>query len=325
MLRSKQPRDKGLFNLVRFACSCLLLLLVFEAPLPVHAADKKVTYYYTDQQGTVLATADESGNVISTADYAPYGMQKQGDPAPGPGYTGHVNDPDSALVYMQARYYDAVIGRFMSPDPKESRDGDLFSFGRYTYASNNPVANVDPDGRQSVPGYYITGTDFRDPAARQFAFNAFVPGYAVYECVSSGCNGGDWTIAVASTVLSITPVGEAAALSRTARAVKTVEQVGNEAHNASNALKLSKSLASEAQMSEKGTVIAGEGANSAFRNASKAADSYGGKASDWVKKSSSSYTAKDGTKFETHWLENTSTGERQEFKTILEKSNESGL
>ena len=73
-----------------------------------------VTYVYTDPQGTPLAEADASGNVTATFDYAPYGGQALGTPPSGPGYTGHVNDPESGLVYMQARYYDPVVGRFLS-------------------------------------------------------------------------------------------------------------------------------------------------------------------------------------------------------------------
>lgn len=73
-----------------------------------------VTYVYTDPQGTPLAEADASGNVTATFDYAPYGGQALGTPPSGPGYTGHANDPESGLVYMQARYYDPVVGRFLS-------------------------------------------------------------------------------------------------------------------------------------------------------------------------------------------------------------------
>ncbi|WP_460877891.1 RHS repeat-associated core domain-containing protein, partial [Rhodanobacter koreensis] len=65
----------------------------------------------------------------------------------GPGYTGHVNDPDTGLVYMQARYYDPATGRFLSVDPVTPAAGNTFNFSRYTYADNNPVVNIDPDGR----------------------------------------------------------------------------------------------------------------------------------------------------------------------------------
>ncbi|WP_460877787.1 RHS repeat-associated core domain-containing protein, partial [Rhodanobacter koreensis] len=65
----------------------------------------------------------------------------------GPGYTGHVNDPDTGLVYMQARYYDPAVGRFISTDPAGLSAGNTFNFSRYAYANNNPVVNMDPDGR----------------------------------------------------------------------------------------------------------------------------------------------------------------------------------
>jgi RHS repeat-associated protein len=110
-----------------------------------------VTYYYTDPQGTPLAEADAQGNITATFDYRPYGAQALGTPPKGPGYTGHVNDPDTGLVYMQARYYDPVVGRFLSKDPVGPSAGNASNFTRYTYASNNPILNVDPDGRNPDP------------------------------------------------------------------------------------------------------------------------------------------------------------------------------
>jgi RHS repeat-associated protein len=136
----------------RWLTSGFLLGLSLAAPLAKSA--ETVTYYYTNQQGTPLATADTSGNVLSTSDYRPYGGQVLGSPATGPGYTGHVNDADSGLVYMQARYYDPVVGRFLSADPKLLDASDLNGFARFSYASGNPVGNIDPDGKQSwcTPG-----------------------------------------------------------------------------------------------------------------------------------------------------------------------------
>ncbi|MEC8926136.1 MAG: RHS repeat-associated core domain-containing protein, partial [Pseudomonadota bacterium] len=68
-------------------------------------------------------------------------------PASQQGYTGHVGD-NTGLVYMQARYYDPVIGRFYSNDPIGFRD--VHSFNRYAYANNNPYKYTDPDGRDAV-------------------------------------------------------------------------------------------------------------------------------------------------------------------------------
>lgn len=121
---------------------CLLVLLPCFA---AHAGT--VTYVYTDPQGTPLAEADAQGNITARFDYAPYGSVAMGAPPNGPGYTGHVNDPDTGFVYMQARYYDPVTARFLSVDPKTPAAGNSFNFNRYTYANNNPVVNIDPDGR----------------------------------------------------------------------------------------------------------------------------------------------------------------------------------
>ncbi|WP_158543288.1 RHS repeat-associated core domain-containing protein [Dyella psychrodurans] len=110
----------------------------------------KVTYILTDPNGTVLAEADAQGNITKTFDYRPYGEQALGQPPNGPGYTGHVNDPDTDLVYMQARYYDPETGRFLSVDPAGPAPGDVFGFNRYAYAHNNPITNVDPNGRESA-------------------------------------------------------------------------------------------------------------------------------------------------------------------------------
>lgn len=104
-----------------------------------------VTYVYTDPQGTPLAEADANGNVTATFDYTPYGTTALGNPPNEPGYTGHVNDPETNLVYMQARYYDAATGRFLSSDPIAAPES-ISKFNRYVYANNNPVVAIDPNG-----------------------------------------------------------------------------------------------------------------------------------------------------------------------------------
>ncbi|WP_172439787.1 RHS repeat-associated core domain-containing protein [Pseudoalteromonas piscicida] len=79
--------------------------------------------------------------------YKPYGEtvnQSEDDI----GYTGHKFDTDINLSYMQARYYDPVIGRFYSNDPLSFRG--IHSFNRYAYGNNNPYKYIDPDGLNSI-------------------------------------------------------------------------------------------------------------------------------------------------------------------------------
>jgi RHS repeat-associated protein len=128
-----------------------LLLMALLGMGVAHA--NTVTYIYTDPQGTPLAEANASGTITATFDYTPYGSLALGTAPNGPGYTGHVNDPDTGLVYMQARYYDPTTGRFLSVDPILPATGNAFNFSRYAYADNNPIVHTDPDGRCPLCAY----------------------------------------------------------------------------------------------------------------------------------------------------------------------------
>ena len=74
-------------------------------------------------------------------------------------------------MYMQARYYDPLIGRFYSNDPVGvlghiGRGNPTHGFNRYTYANNNPYKYVDPDGEFGVVGFAI---GFAADAIAQYA------------------------------------------------------------------------------------------------------------------------------------------------------------
>jgi RHS repeat-associated protein len=95
-----------------------------------------------------VARTDASGTVISTTRYEPYGYFASGL-QPTIGFTGHVNDVDTGLTYMQQRYYDPVAGRFLSIDPVMTDANTGSSFNRYVYGNNSPYKYTDPDGRFS--------------------------------------------------------------------------------------------------------------------------------------------------------------------------------
>jgi hypothetical protein len=80
-------------------------------------------------------------------------------------------------------------------------------------------------------------------------------------------------------------------------------------------------LASEQQMKETGTIIAGKGSikDKPFRDGPRIASQYGGATEDWVKKSSSYYNMENGKTMQTHWVENLKTGEKIEFKINFEE------
>ncbi|WP_240600227.1 RHS repeat-associated core domain-containing protein [Solilutibacter silvestris] len=123
---------------------CLLLLAILMTPV---AQAQVVEYVHTDALGSPVAITNESAQVIDRTDYEPYGNLIGKVNNDRPGYTGHVMDSATGLTYMQQRYYDPTIGRFLSTDPvaADANTGSLFN--RYWYASNNPYRFTDPDGR----------------------------------------------------------------------------------------------------------------------------------------------------------------------------------
>ncbi|WP_223250374.1 RHS repeat-associated core domain-containing protein [Marilutibacter maris] len=52
------------------------------------------------------------------------------------------------MIYVQQRYYDEDIGRFLSVDPVTAYDDPIAQFHRYRYANSNPDKFTDPGGRQ---------------------------------------------------------------------------------------------------------------------------------------------------------------------------------
>ena len=99
-------------------------------------------YYHQDGINSVVATSDQSGNIVAAQLFDAWGnrVQSTGSIAQY-GYTGR--EPDqSGMIYYRARYYDPTLGRFISRDPAGMPNG----VNRYAYVNNNPVNLTDPTG-----------------------------------------------------------------------------------------------------------------------------------------------------------------------------------
>jgi RHS repeat-associated protein len=110
-------------------------------------------YSHTDLLGSPIARTNASGQLLSRTTFEPYGATANGTPPTDIGFTGHVHDADTALVYMQQRYYDPIAGRFLSVDPVTTSAKDGSSFNRYAYANNSPYKYTDPDGQFGLVGF----------------------------------------------------------------------------------------------------------------------------------------------------------------------------
>ena len=123
------------------------------------------------------------GNKVEKYDYSDYG--KNDKIVKGYGYNGEYKD-ESGLVYLRARYYDPILGRFVQIDKNYAGEKDIInSQNRYTYTINNPYKYVDRDGNK--PLIDVPGIDKEQQKARDknFAYNKIENVKATYKLTST--------------------------------------------------------------------------------------------------------------------------------------------
>lgn len=123
-------------------------------------------YQHTDALGSPVAVTNAAGTVTERNDYEPYGAVIGKLTYSGIGYTGHVMDGGTGLTYMQQRYYDPGIGRFLSVDPVVVDTFSGYNSNRFAYAANNPYRFKDPDGRDCISVRGRTSCKIEGPNGR---------------------------------------------------------------------------------------------------------------------------------------------------------------
>jgi RHS repeat-associated protein len=93
---------------------------------------------------------DNTGNITARYEYDAFGQIVGADGSADTNslYTGQEFDPESELVYMNARYYNPTLGRFISRDGVLGRVGAVVSRNGYVYVLNNPLKYTDPSGME---------------------------------------------------------------------------------------------------------------------------------------------------------------------------------
>jgi RHS repeat-associated protein len=115
--------------------------------VPDYMVRAGVTYrIFSDPLGSPrLVVNTSNGQIAERIDYDEFGKVTN-DTAPGfiPfGFAGGLYDPDTGLVRLGMRDYDAGPGRWTAKDPWLIAGGDT---NFYAYAGNDPVNNTDPSG-----------------------------------------------------------------------------------------------------------------------------------------------------------------------------------
>ena len=108
----------------------------------------KKYYYIKDHLGSIRSVINDSGTVVESYDYYPFGLKMPNRTfVSGTGsknqFTGKERDDETGWDYFGARYYYPAIGRWLSVDKKSDLER---SVNPYVYCINNPLIYIDPDG-----------------------------------------------------------------------------------------------------------------------------------------------------------------------------------
>ena len=103
----------------------------------------KVAGYAYDAWGSCTTTY-YNGGANTAAKYNPFR------------YRGYYYDSETGLYYLQSRYYDSAMGRFISADAYVSTGQGLLGFNMFAYCGNNQVNRIDSEGQFWLSAILVT-------------------------------------------------------------------------------------------------------------------------------------------------------------------------
>lgn len=124
-----------------------------------------VQYLHGDGLGSTRLVTGGNGEVVQRMDYWPFGLELNSlvtettyrtgalgyavNSGPAQKFTGKERDGETGLDYFGARYFSGAQGRFTSPDAPfaDQHPENPQSWNLYQYGYNNPLSNIDIDGR----------------------------------------------------------------------------------------------------------------------------------------------------------------------------------
>lgn len=140
----------------------------------------------------MVAVIDTNGIVLTSYDYYPFGMELSST-GPGDRYKYTHQELDEGyyvnLYYYGARFYNAELGRFVSPDPKREY------YNPYSYVANNPVIYIDFTGEGLLAAFMAGAGGFIGGAlggptlvgGAFFAGAGAATGWAIGRWIENGC------------------------------------------------------------------------------------------------------------------------------------------
>lgn len=143
----------------------------------INLADSQQFYYVaSDYMNSIRAITNRDGSIVERFDFDPWGRRRnpithkpfyQNEPIwslGSPhlaisllerGFCGQEHMDEFDLINLNARLYDPILGRFLSPDPFLQDYKNVQNLNRYSYALNNPFNYTDPTGNFIEPMSWI--------------------------------------------------------------------------------------------------------------------------------------------------------------------------
>ena len=177
-------------------------------------------YYITNLQGDVIGIMNSSRQVIAKYRYDAWGKLISMTDASGAAlgentigarnplrYRGYIYDSETGFYYLQTRYYDPVVQRFISADGYVSTGTGFTGYNMFAYCNNDPVNRIDPTGQ-----FFREIFSFVKTVANEIcnAVEALTPAYA--GCVGAAMADGplpigDAVAAVGAVLLTAGAIG----------------------------------------------------------------------------------------------------------------------
>ena len=140
-------------------------------------------------QGDVIAILDTSGNVVARYTYDAWGRilsitDGNGNANTSSTFIGNVNpiryrgyyyDTETGWYYLNSRYYDPQVKRFINADGIIGANGVFTGYNMFAYCNNNPIILLDTDG--FVTGYTVYHCSQRVPGGQPDGNGSYKPLY----------------------------------------------------------------------------------------------------------------------------------------------------
>ena len=203
--------------------------------------------YLYNVRGDVIQLLGFDGEVDKTYDYDAYGneLQQNSNDSNPFRYCGEYYDTETGFIYLRARYYDPMVGRFTTVDP--IKDG----LNWYAYCACNPVMFVDSNGLwiETIWDIFSFGSSVVEVAANPTSIGAwiglagdaidiFIPGGGIGEAVDAvraGVKVSDAVDDIVDTAKAIDRVTDT--VDSIHDASKTADRIGDSIESTSSAIR----------------------------------------------------------------------------------------